>query len=260
MKLIPILLIAMFALSGCAYFGKDDINVEESWQVERVYAEAKAALNGEEFDSALIYYSQIEARFPFGIYAQQSLLESAYAQYKLDESDLAIAGLDSFLQGYPLHANIDYAHYLRGLINFNREMGFFARYLTRDESQRDPGSARAALQDFNTLISRHPNSKYVPDAVQRVVYLRNRLARHEVNLATYYMRRNSYLAAANRGRYVLENYPRTPAVPDALVVMAKAYKVMSLPDLARDAMRVLKQNYPGHPNIANIERTILVEK
>ncbi len=255
-----LLILAITLLSGCSFFSeKEPVIAESSWSVERVYSEAKAALNASDYTTALQYYSQLEARFPFGSYAQQSLLESAYAHYKDDDPEAAIATLDRFMRVYPLNPNMDYAFYLRGLINFNRDIGLFEKYIPRDESQRDPGSARIALKDFSTLVKRFPKSIYSEDAAQRVVYLRNRLARHEVNVANYYMRRGSYIAAANRGKYVIENYPRTPAMPDALVIMAKAYKVLGLSDLSEDALRVLKLNYPGHQGVAEVEKTKVIK-
>lgn len=238
-------------------FSKDPVVAEESWSVERIYSEAKSALTLEDYTTAIQYYNQLEARFPFGEYAQQALLESAYANYKSDEPEIAIATIDRFMRVYPLNPNIDYALYLRGLTNFTRDIGLFEKYIPRDESQRDPGSARLALEDFTTLVNRYPESKYSEDATQRIVYLRNRLAQHEVNVAKYYMRRGSFIAAANRGKYVIENFPRTPAMPEALLVMAKAYKVLELDDLSEDALRVLELNYPGHPGVAAVRQTKL---
>lgn len=247
------IILSLILLSGCSFFSKDGPAVaERDWTVERVYAEAKAALNLAEYDKAIQYYAQIEARFPFGNYAQQALLESAYAHYKNHDQESSIATLDRFMRVYPLHPNMDYAFYLRGLINFNRDIGLFEKYIPRDGSQRDQGSARFALKDFTTLIKRFPKSRYGEDTAQRVVYLRNLLARHEVNVAHYYMRRGSYIAATNRGKYVIENYSRTPAMPDALLIMAKAYKVLELDDLSEDALRVLKLNYPGHSGVAEV--------
>ncbi len=251
------LILALVSTSGCSYFTRDDVVAKDNWTVERVYSEAKAALNAEDYFAALQYYAQLEARFPFGEYAQQSLLESAYAYYKTDEPEQALATLDRFMRVYPLNPNMDYAIYLRGLVNFTRDIGLFEKYIPRDESQRDPGSARFALKDFTILVNRYPKSNYSEDAAQRIVYLRNRLAQHEVNVAHYYMRRGAYIAAANRGKYVIENYPRTPAMPEALLMMAKAYKVLELDTLSEDALRVLRLNYPGHPGVAEIEKTKL---
>lgn len=258
MKKIFLLSILTLLLSACSIFGdKEEVKADENWGVERIYAEAKAALNIADYRTAIEYYEQLEARFPFGEYAQQALLESAYAHYKNDDPETAIATLDRFMRVYPLNENNDYALYLRGLVSFNKDIGILEKYIPRDESQRDPGSAEDALNDFNTLIERYPQSKYAEDAAQRIVYLRNRLAQHEINVANYYMRRTSYIAAANRARYVIENYPRTPAMPEALVIMAKAYKIMELPDLSEDALRVLETNYPAHPGIAEVRRTEL---
>ena len=255
---LPLIMsLAAASLTGCGFFEKKEIKADESWSVERVYSEAKAAMDMGDYTKAITYYEQLEARFPFGEYAQQALLESAYAHYKDDNPENAIANIDRFLRVYPLNPNIDYAIYLRGLVNFHRDIGLIEKYIPRDESQRDPGSAEDALQDFTTLIERFPESKYAEDAAQRIVYLRNRLAQHEVNVAKYYMRRTSYLAAVNRAKYVLENYSRTPAMPEALVVMAKAYKIMGMNDLSDDALRVLEHNYPGHLGVAEVRKTTL---
>ncbi|AFJ01615.1 putative component of the lipoprotein assembly complex (forms a complex with YaeT, YfgL, and NlpB) [Methylophaga frappieri] len=260
MKITFLSLFLLLGLAGCSLFGeKEEVKADENWSVERIYAEANAALNIADYRTAIEYYEQLEARFPFGEYAQQALLESAYAHYKIDEPETALATIDRFMRVYPLNEKMDYALYLRGLISFNKDVGFLEKYIPRDESQRDPASAEDALADFNTLIARYPTSKYAEDATQRIVYLRNRLAQHEINVANYYMRRTSYLAAANRARYVLENYARTPAMPEALVIMAKAYKIMELDDLSADALSVLQLNYPGHPGIADVERTVLAD-
>lgn len=249
------LLISLISTSGCALFSKDPVKTADDWTVERVYSEAKSALDAGDYEVALQHYNKLEARFPFGEYAQQALIESAYAHYKNDDPETALATIDRFMRVYPLNANMDYALYLRGLTNFTRDIGLFEKYIPRDETQRDPGSALLALRDFTTLVNRYPESNYSEDASQRIVYLRNRLAQHEVNVANYYMKRSSYLAAANRGKYVIENYPRTPAMPDALVVMAKAYKVMGLNELSEDTLRVLELNYPGHPGVAEVHQT-----
>jgi len=250
------LLVTILTLSGCSFFESKEIkNVEDDWTVEKLYSEAKASSEEEDYKTALRYYGQLEARFPFGDYAQQALLESAYANYKADDPEAAIATIDRFMRVYPLNENMDYAIYLRGLVNFTRDIGIVEKYIPRDETQRDPGSAFFALKDFTTLVNRYPDSQYGEDATQRIVYLRNRLAQYEVNVAHFYMRRSSYIAAANRGRYVIENYPRTPAMADALFIMAKAYKILGLTDLSDDALRVLELNYPEHAGIAHVRQT-----
>jgi outer membrane protein assembly factor BamD len=251
------LLALLISTTGCSSFSKDEAKTADNWSVERIYSEAKAALDAEDYISALAHYSQLEARFPFGQYAQQALIESAYAHYKSDEPETALATIDRFIRVYPLNENMHYALYIRALINFTRDIGLLEKYIPRDESQRDPGAALLALNDFKTLVNRFPSSKYSEDAAQRIVYLRNRLAQHEVNVAHYYMRRGSYVAAANRGKYVVENYPRTPAMPEALLMMAKAYKVLELNELSEDSLRILKLNYPDYDGAAKVHQTTL---
>ena len=139
----------------------------------------------------------------------------------------------------------------------SRDVGIIEKYIPRDETQRDPGSAQFALQDFTNLINRYPSSQYSKDASQRIVYLRNRLAQHEINVAHFYLRRGAYVAALNRGKYVIENYQRTPAMPEALVVTARAYKILGLQELSDDTIRVLEFNYPQHPGFDSLREIIL---
>ncbi|MCI0401849.1 MAG: outer membrane protein assembly factor BamD [Gammaproteobacteria bacterium] len=251
-----ITLVILLAIAGCAWFGAKK-DPTEDWSAERLYDYAKGKLDQGNYKDAIEYYEKLEARYPFGIYGQQGLLDVAYAYYKNGEPDSAIAACDRFIKLYPQHPNVDYAYYLKGLANFNMGKTLIHIYLPIDISQRDPGSALQAFRDFSELVKRYPDSIYVEDAKLRMLYLRNMLARYEVNVAYYYMRRGVYLAAANRGRYVVENYPRTTAVPDALVVMCKAYKIMGLNELSNDALRVLKLNYPDNPAIAEIDAIVV---
>ncbi len=248
--LITILLLV--SLSACSYFGDKEDNTE-AWSAERLYAEAKGMLDSGNYSKAIDNYNKLEARYPFGKYAQQALLDLAYAHYKSEEPDAAVAAANRFIKLYPQNPYIDYAYYLKGLANFNRGKGITKRYLPTDESQRDPGAALQAFQDFSQLAKLFPESDYIEDAQQRMRYLRNNLAQYEVHVANYYMRRGAFIAAANRARYVVENYPKTPSVPDALVLMAKAYKVLEMNDLSHDAIRVLEVNYPNHPGIYQVE-------
>ena len=239
-------------LSGCSLFG-EKADKTKSWPVRRLYVEAKAAMENGDYETAIDYFQKLESRFPFGRYAQQAQIDIAYAYWKYDEIASALAAADRFIKLHPRHPNVDYAYYLKGLINFRIGRNFLDRFVPRDRSQRDPGAARQAFDDFATLVSRFPDSKYSKDARQRMTYLKNTLARHDVNVADYYLRRGAYVAAANRARNVVENYQSTPAVADALAIMARAYKLMDLDDLSADALRVLKLNYPNHEAIASIE-------
>lgn len=249
-----LLIIIALAASGCSFLKGDEDNPAKNWTVERLYSEAKGALESGNYKKAVEYYEFLETRFPFGVYGQQSLLDLAYAYYKTEDFESSISACDRFIRLYPQNPHVDYAYFLKGLGNFNRGRGFTERYLPIDLSQRDTGASMQSFQDLSELVAKFPDSPYREDAEKRMVYLRNILAQNEVNVANYYMRRGAYVAAANRARYVVENYPRTPAMPDALVLMVKAYKVMEMDDLANDALRVLELNYPNHPGIAEISR------
>lgn len=246
------LVLVTYLVTGCGFFGERE-DKTRNWSAKRLYNEAKAQMQDGNFDTAIDYYEKLESRFPFGTYAQQAQLDVAYAYYKYDEPASAIAAADRFIKLHPRHPNVDYAYYLKGLVHFSQGRGLLDRLIPKDMSRRDPGAARQAFDAFSELVRRFPESKYAEDSAQRMVYLKNTLAQHEIHVANYYMRRGAYIAAANRARFVVENYQRTPAVPEALVVMAKAYKVLGLEDLASDAVRVLRHNYPDHDGIEAIE-------
>lgn len=247
-----IIFLLVFVVSGCSYFGEKE-DETKNWDADRLYAEAKGALESGYYSEAVKLYQKLETRYPFGTHAQQSLLDLAYGYYKSEEPDAALAACNRFIKLYPQNAHVDYAYYLKGLASFNKGKGLVQRFLPTDEAQRDPGAALQSFQDFSELIKRFPDSEYVEDAEQRMRHLRNNLAQNEVYVANYYMRRGAFVAAANRARYVVENYPRTPSVPDALVVMAKAYRVLEMDDLSNDALRVLELNYPNHPGIYEVK-------
>jgi outer membrane protein assembly factor BamD len=236
-------------LSGCAALDFFKSNKEESideyadWTAERFFTEAKQALTDKRYDKAVKLYEKLESRYPFGNYATQAQLDIAYAYYKNDEPDSAIAAADRFIKLNPTHPNVDYAYYVKGLVNYNRGISFVDRFLPTDSSQRDPGSALDAYKDFEELLNRYPNSKYADDAKQRIVSLRNNLAMHEIHVADFYMRREAYLAAARRCAEVVRRYERTQAVPLALQIMEQAYRKLDMNDLADDAARVYALNY-----------------
>ncbi|UHD18048.1 outer membrane protein assembly factor BamD [Thiocapsa bogorovii] len=237
---LPALVLAV-ALAGCGVFGKE-IDLTENWSAARLYAEASSELDSNNYAKAIEYYEKLEARYPFGRYAMQSQLDIAYTHYRADQPEAAIAAADRFIKLYPQNPYVDYAYYLKGLVNYNRSVGFLDRYVPVDASQRDPGSALDAFVDFSVLVERFPDSRYAEDARQRMLYLRNNLAKHEVNVARYYMRRGAYLAAANRANYVIERFQRTSAVESALVVLIDAYTALGKKELAADAKRVLDLN------------------
>lgn len=252
-----LIMILFVGLSGCGLFGGEKEDPTANWDAQRLYDEARGALDAGYYDRAVEYYEKLEARYPFGVHGQQALLDLSYAYYKSEDHDAAISTADRFIKLYPRHDAVAYALYLRGLSNFNRGKGITQRFLPIDLSQRDSGGNQQAFQDFAELVKRFPDSRYVEDAKLRMIYLRNLLAEHEIEVANYYMRREAYVAAAQRAKNVVESYPRTTSVPAALAIMAKAYKVLEMPDLAEDALRVLEINYPNHPGLYEARRTVL---
>lgn len=231
---------AVAALAACAAFKEPKPSTAEA-----LYKSAKEALDTGYYENAIKDYEKLQANYPFGVYAQQAQLDIAYAYYKNNEADSAIAAAEQFIKTYPRHEHVDYAYYLRGLANFAQTSDYFDRPLNHDPARRDPRSARESFQFFSELLERFPQSPYADDARQRMIFLKNYLARHELYVADYYMRRKAYVAAANRAQYILENYQRTPAIPQALAILERAYAALGLKDLAADAHRVRELNLPA---------------
>lgn len=236
---------AIYLLSGCSTTG-DGEEPHKSWPAEKLYKSAKEEITAGDYELAIEYLETIEARYPFGKLAEQAQLETAYAYYKFKEYDSAIAAADRFIKLQPSHPNVDYAYYIRGLAAYHKNDTPFDLLAPQDPAERDPSSTRDSFNYFAELVRKFPDSKYVPDAVERMKYQRNILAQHEVLIASYYMRRGAYVAAANRAKYVVENYPQTPAIPDALTLLSKAYSELNMNDLASDAQKVLQLNFPDY--------------
>lgn len=235
---------AAMALTACS--SKDS---KENMTERDLYMEAQRYLRNDNYELAEKDLQMLESRFPFGPYAEQAQLELIYAQYRGYKADAAIASAERFIRLHPQHPNVDYAYYMKGLANYTEGTGLIERFLPTDMTERDPGKALQSFEDFRQLLNRYPDSPFAADARARMTYLRARLARYEINVANYYFRRKAYLAAANRGRYVVENYQQTEAVGDGLAVMVQAYQLLGLDDLANDALLVLRTNYPKHPSL-----------
>ena len=242
-------------LGGCSIFGKEEDDSPDNWPEDKLYHAAKDSLNTGQCGGAIENYQRLQTRYPFGPYASQAMLELAYCYYKSENSADALGQIDRFLQLNPTHPHTHYAYYLRGLVNFNVGKGLTQRIIARDPSQRDPGAALRSFKDFSGLLQEFPKSPYAEDAKLRMRHLRNILAQHEVNVANFYMRRGAFVAAVNRARNVVENFQQTPAMPEALVLLAKSYKVLELNELSDDALRVLEINYPNHPGITEVNKT-----
>ena len=243
-KLLKLTALALvFWLSACSLL-PEKIDETKDWSAAKLYSEARDELANGGYDNAIKYFEKLESRYPFGTYAQQAQMEIAYAYYRQADQPQALAATERFIKLHPNHPNVDYMYYLRGLINFNDKVGLFDFLAQQDQTERDPKAAREAFDSFKLLAERFPNSIYTKDAIDRMKYLVDALAQHDVHVANYYYRRGAYLAAANRAQSVIKEYSGAPAVEEALYVMVRAYDALDLPDLRDDAQRVLKKNYP----------------
>lgn len=241
-----LLLATYLVLTACGDVEPSD-DVTVGWSAQELYKEAREVMLDGGYSQAVEYYEKLEARYPYGKYSQQARLDLGYAYFKDGQPDAATEAANRFIKLYPLHPAVDYAYYLKGLINFKREISVFERFMPQDLSERQMITARQSFEDFLALLRVFPETKYADDARQRMVFLRNQLAEHEMAVADYYLRRGAYVAVANRAKYVLEHYPNTPVTPDALGLMVKSYRILGLTELADDSLRVLRTNYPDHP-------------
>ncbi len=217
------------------------------WSADKLYAEARSEIEAGGYPNAIKYLEKLEARYPFGRYAQQAQIELAYVYFKDGDQTSSLAACDRFIKLHPNHPNVDYIYYLKGLVNFNEDLGLLGKLGQQDLTERDPKAARDSFDAFKTLVTRYPNSKYTPDGIARMKYLVNALASYEVHVARYYMKRGAYVAAANRAQYAVLNYPQAPAIEEALFLMVKAYDALGMTDLRDDADRVMHKNFPNSP-------------
>ncbi|MFQ5756246.1 MAG: outer membrane protein assembly factor BamD [Acidiferrobacterales bacterium] len=227
---------------GCA-----KINSTKGWTQQEFYQAAQQAMENEDYKKAIEYYESMEARYPYGRYAEQAQLEIAYAYFKNGDVALAMEAADRFIRLHPTHPHVAYAYYLKGLVNVRPEESKIASLLrlsAKSATERDAKAAQQAYAAFREVVERFPDSQYARDAAVRMSYLHNSLANHEIEVARFYLDRQAYVAAVNRCKFVLENYQRTPAVEDALGIQAEAYRQMGLTNLAQDTLRVLSMNFP----------------
>jgi len=242
---VLMLVFTLTLFSGCSTTGIDEDSEEYAkWPAEKLYAEAQKEIKTGDYETAVEYLENLESRFPFGKLADQAQLDTAFAYYKFQEYDSSIAAADRFIKLHPSHPNVDYAYYLRGLAAFHKKDTPFDNLVEQDPSEKDPSSTRDSFKYFAELVKKFPNSKYRADAIERMKFQRNTLAKHELKIAGYYMKRGAYVAAVNRAKYVVENYPQTPAIPEALRLLSQAYSQLKMNDLANDTNRVLQLNYP----------------
>ena len=245
-----LLLTSLLLLQACSMFKSDPT---ENWTAKDFYKEASNALYSGEFESAIKNLETLEARFPFDPYAKQAQLDIAYSYYKFDEPDAAISAADRFMRLNPRDANIDYVYYLKGLVNFKRGTGILDGWFPRDQAEHETETLHNSFNDFSTLVRRYPDSKYAGDAYQRMIYLRNELAQHEISVAEYYLSRKAWMGALNRAKIVIERYEQSIWRKRALEISIIAYNELGLPELAADTQRVLDLNKEVASNLHSLD-------
>lgn len=251
MRSLAAIAFAVLLVAGCGLFSGNK-DPKEQWTVEQYYEEAKDNMDAGSWQAAVKSFEALQARYPYGRYAQQAQLNIAYCYYKQSDSAGAIGAADTFIKQYPNNPGTDYAYYLKGLANFNGDLGLFSFIGGNDLSDRDPKAARDAFDVFKELITRFPDSRYASDARERMEYLINALAKYEVHVANYYLKRGAPLAAANRAQYAVVTYPRAPATEEALAIMIRAYDQLNLPELRNDAVRLMQDNFPNSRYLATV--------
>jgi outer membrane protein assembly factor BamD len=238
---VALLLLLAGWLAGCASLQEDPT---ANWSASQLYGEAKRALESGDYTKAVQYYETLEARYPFGRFAQQAQIEVAYAYYRAEESEAALLAVDRFMQLNPRHPNLDYAYYLRGLIHFKRNQGLFERLFPLDPSEMDARPLTEAFQDFGRLLREFPDSLYAENARERMLFIRDALAANEVRIALFYADREAWVATAARARQVLELYAGASVTPQALILLYRSYTALGLQEQADDSLAVLALNYP----------------
>ena len=240
LTLVPAVLIAA-TLAGCSST-KDDPTAK--WTPERIYTEARDESSSGAYDKAVPLFEKLEGRAAGTPLAQQAQLEKAYAQYKAGEKVQALATLDRFTKLHPASPAMDYALYLKGLVNFNDNLGLFSWISRQDLSERDQKAAKDSFESFNELVTRFPESRYAQDSRQRMTYIVNSLAQYEVHVARYYYERGAYVAAISRAQVALTDYKDVPALEEALFILIRSYDALGMTQLRDDARRVMSASYP----------------
>jgi len=242
LSVLPALAMAVAALLAACSSTPDDKTA--SWSPNKIYAEAKDELNSGAYDKAIPLFEKLEGRAAGTPLAQQAQLEKTYAQYKGGDQAQALSTLDRFIKLHPSSPAIDYALYLKGIVNFNDNLGVFAFLSRQDLSERDQKAAKESFEAFKELVTRFPDSRYTPDARARMTYIVNSLAQYEVHVARYYYSRGAYVAAINRAQNALTDYQEVPALEEALFILVRSYDALGMTQLAGDTRRVMEKNYP----------------
>ena len=243
---LSFVLVFLVLIQGCAFLETVKVDPYENMNEESLYAQGSVFLENGDIPSAITVFETLEAKYPFSTYSQQSILDLAYAYYDFGQKDDTIAECDRFIDLYPNHSNLDYAYYLRALSNLEKEQPFFQDILGQDASKYDVTRLKNAYNDFLFIVNRFNKSKYADDAKNRLVFLRDSMAKHEVSIAKYYLKRGAYLASSERAKYMLEKYPGAPATKEALLILIKSYNNLGLLDSAKVTADVLVKNFPNY--------------
>ena len=245
-----IFLSILLVLPGCStvkgWFGdedEEDLEISDDLSARQLYERAHTKMIGRQYIDAIESYTLLESRYPFGVYAQQAQLELIFLHFRQGDMDNAIKSADRFIRLNPQHQKIDYAYYMKGLAYFDKSKTVINYVIPRDPSDKDPSSLLSSFGTFDTLIKKFPASEYADDAKQRMIFLRNELAEHEITVAEYYMRRGAYVAAVNRATYAMKKYQGAPAMPQAVYTLELAYRQLGLNDLAYDTHKVYAENF-----------------
>ena len=236
----------LLALSACSWLPEKS-DETKNWPVAKLYAEARDEMNSGQYESAIKLWERLETNYPFGNYATQAQMEIAYAHYKVGDQAQALASAERFIREHPTHPQVDYMYYLRGLISFNDQMGILSIVYSQDPTERDPKATRESFAAFKALVDKFPESRYTPDAIERMKYLINAMAQYEVHVAKYYYRRGAFLASLNRAMGAVRDYQDAPAREEALFLMVRNYEKLGMTEMRDDTMRVFTKNYPNSP-------------
>ena len=262
-KILLLTIVMLILLSSCSYIEKalEEPDPTINMSAAEIYVQGKDFLDAQDFINAIKLFELLEARYPFGTYSTQSMLDLAYANYSANLKDEAIVEANRFIRLYPNHPNVDYAYYLKALANFDKDANFFTRMIGHDQSKYDVTRLKQSFNDFSLVINKFPKSKYAKDSRNRLLYLKNTMAANELYIAEYYSKRSAHLAAIERIKYLFKNYGGTPSTEEALNLLIHSYNELEIYDLAYDSARVLLKNYPEYKIVSsNSNQPIMVKK
>ena len=254
-------ILLIMTLSGCSSLGSifEEKDPTVGLTASQLYAQGKEFLDAADFNNAIKLFEILEARYPFGKYSTQAMLDISYAYYASNQKDEAIIEINRFIRLYPNHPNVSYAYYLRALSNFDKDANIISRFFGHDPSRYDVTDLKNSFNDFTTVVNKFPDSKYADDSINRLRYIKNQIARNELYIAKYYDKRSANIATIERVKFMLENYGGTPSSEEGLVILVKNYNDLKLYDLAYDSARVLKKNFPDYRIIKKDRRVSVIK-